>query len=268
MKCPFCGSDESPLYHICQHPDAPKATCEGLEPNICGAVPPASVPKFDPAMLTPDHLELALMVLGLEFADRQFLKQINLPDVAELAAWSESHRYGHLYPTLRQSYNRLCKPNAIVHDDDGPIMYRWHVVPRNDFAGVYLHVQVRSDSVTRGPHDHEYDSFATMLANMYIDERYERGEYQPESATEDAIQGYLDLADFQPLERGQTMHRKASQLHRVVLPEGVPYCMTLFAHGPRYRKWGFANPDGSWVAAEAVGEIVNGTVMAKGRAAT
>lgn len=203
--------------------------------------PPKRIVRFNPAILSVEDFWTALGVLRYD---------PNIKDPAIRLA------------SLANAQDRLRKPSAVVHDDDGPIMYRWHVVPRNDLAGVYFHIQVRSDSITRGPHDHEYDSFGTILGGRYVDEEWDR---MPPSH---GYHGWIAEMNSRLLERGDVIQRRADQLHRIVLPEGTPYSMSLFSHGPRVRKWGFANPDGSWVAADAVGEIVDGTVMAKGRAAT
>lgn len=205
--------------------------------------PVKRIVRFNPAILSVEDFWRALSVLRYDE---------NIKDTATRLA------------SLENAQDRLRKPSAVIHDDDGPIMYRWHIVPRNSMGGVYFHIQVRSDSIIRGPHDHEYDSFSTMIGGgpyterqFYIDDRYNGGpqlrECEPWGMT---------------FRVGQTTHRRAAQLHYIELPPGVPYSMTIFAHGPRIRKWGFANQDGTWVPAEAVGEIVDGTVMAKGRAAT
>lgn len=185
-----------------------------------------------------------------------------LPEDIEKAVLVLSGGIHDLYPPTRRMHALawLAAPDALVAHDGLPIMYRWHVVPRNEISGVYLHIQVRSDSLVRGPHDHEYDSFATILAGEYIDQEWARNEQPHPHPLEPVRQnGYYP---------GHVVSRRAAQLHRIILPAHVPYSMTLFSHGPRIRKWGFANPDGSWSAAEARGPVVNGCVVAGGRAAT
>lgn len=216
-------------------------------------LPVMDAPKFDPRLLSKNDLITALVVLGLEFPDRLFTDTVT--SVEELCA-----NLGHGFHTMDRAYVRLCQPSALVKDDDGPIMYRWHIVPRNDFGGVYLHIQVRSDSITRGPHDHEYDSFSNTLAGRYTDQEWARNE-QPHPYP-------LMPVRHNDYGIGDIVQRRAAQLHRVVLPDDVPYSMTLFCHGPRIRKWGFANPDGTWVAAESTGPMINGCTVANGRQAT
>lgn len=227
-------------------------TGPGLEPDDLG--PPArpsaaGLPRqhrFDASILYQTDLEIALAVLqpsvGLPVGDMDFFARA-----------------------------RLSLPDAVVSTDDGdPIMYRWHLVPRNDFGNVYFHIQVRDDSPERGPHDHQYDSQATLLAGYYWDHTFRRiprgylcdvepGKPRPHHIRTYAPAFYLT---------GDVVRRKADQLHMIKLGDGCPYTMTIFATGPRYRDWGFCDPDGTWHPASAKGDLVNGVVVAKGRTAT
>lgn len=164
--------------------------------------------------------------------------------------------------------DRLYRPDAVVSTDDGdPIMYRWHLVPRNDFGNVYFHIQVRDDGTGRGPHDHMYDSQATILAGAYVDQCFQvKTIYDPHRPGG----GYKELRLIaEPIySKGEIVRRTAADLHLIKLVYGCPYTMTIFSTGPRYRGWGFVDPDGTWHPAEAKGDIVNGVVVAKGRAAT
>jgi hypothetical protein len=40
------------------------------------------------------------------------------------------------------------------------------------------------------------------------------------------------------------VYRKAIDAHRLDLPDGVRYSMSLFTTGPKIRDWGFWLPDG------------------------
>lgn len=164
--------------------------------------------------------------------------------------------------SLDRARDRLRYPNAVVSTDDGePIMYRWHLVPRNDFANVYFHIQVRDDDPGRGPHDHMYNSHATILAGAYYDDLYA-------AVTPAGKPGRCALLTSNRYKAGDIVERDAKQLHMIRLAEDCPYTMTIFSTGPRYRAWGFVDPDGKWHPAEAKGDLVNGVVVAKGRSAT
>lgn len=110
--------------------------------NIGSLVDPGSTrverPKFDFTILTPEHLQIALTVLG------------STKRLAEFDA-------------------------AIASADAGPDggnlihLYRWHVIARNNFGGTYFHIQVADDDDSRGYHDHPYDSMSIHLANGHVE---------------------------------------------------------------------------------------------------
>lgn len=132
------------------------------------------------------------------------------------------------YKIARDILGGETRPPDVVSAPDGdPYLYRWHVIPRNDFANVYLHVQVASD-VDRGLHDHQYDNQSVILAGAY----------------REVVQDHPPYGSPRTLERreGQVIHRRAELAHRLILPSDVPYAMTLFTTGPRIREWGFWMP--------------------------
>lgn len=120
------------------------------------------------------------------------------------------------------------EPDLTISPDGSPYLYRWHLTPRNQQANVYFHIQVASDP-ERPLHDHPWDNQSVLLEGHY----------------EEVIQQHPPLDPERTLVRkqGQVVHRRAEEAHRLVLPEGVPYVMTLFTTGPVVHKWGFWVPD-------------------------
>jgi hypothetical protein len=108
-------------------------------------------------------------------------------------------------------------------------MRRWWVIPRNDFANVYLH-EFRASDDDRAMHDHPWASTSVLLFGQYI-------EHTPDGS-------FTRLA-------GDVSTRAADQLHRIELltdPEtGEPLpAISLFFTGPHAREWGFDCQHG-WV---------------------
>jgi hypothetical protein len=130
--------------------------------------------------------------------------------------------------------DRIYWPDLCIAPDGTPYLWRWHVLPRNDHANVYFHIQV-ADDPARPMHDHQYDNQSVILAGSYI-ETYQH-----------VAHGALL---WEPAERtvraGQVVHRRAEEAHRLRLAPGHDYAITLFTTGPRIRKWGFWLPTG-WV---------------------
>lgn len=114
-----------------------------------------------------------------------------------------------------------------------PYLHRWYVVPRNDRANIYLHVQVASDP-DRPLHDHPWDNQSVILSGGYDE--------------------VLDSGQRAIRNSGQVVFRYAEYAHRLVLPEDVPYTMTLFTTGPRVRDWGFHTKQG-WIDARECTEF-------------
>lgn len=116
-------------------------------------------------------------------------------------------------------------PDKIIAPDGNPYIYRWEIAKTQE-AGAYFHIQVASDT-DRAIHDHPWDNVSCILAGCYEEL------FTADPAKVDA-----------PLQRrvllpGMMVARRNSEAHRLILPRGVPYCMTLFTMGPRIREWGF-----------------------------
>ncbi len=124
----------------------------------------------------------------------------------------------------------LLRP-LILAPDGQPYLFRWHLVPHNNRANVYLHIQVASDP-ERPLHDHPWDNQSVILSGGY-DEMFDLTPGHPHSRTL-----------TRSLRKGDVVTRKAEEAHRLILPPGIPYTMTLFSTGPKRRAWGFWYPDG------------------------
>ncbi len=130
--------------------------------------------------------------------------------------------------------------DLILSPDGVPYLYRWHVVPRNDRGNVYFHIQVRSDP-ERPRHDHPWDNCTTILAGAYLEDFCPT----PASLRQASIsQVFLRTS-------GQVIRRQAADAHRLIMPLGTHYTMTLFTTGPKIRGWGFWYPHG-WVSNKEV----------------
>lgn len=114
-------------------------------------------------------------------------------------------------------------PDFIIQRDGSPYLRRWYLVPRTPGCNMYLHHILRDD-MDRALHDHPWDNTTIVLKGSYY-------EITP-------ITTYLRVA-------GDVVHRKAEDLHRLVLPPGGE-AWTLFATAPARREWGFDCPNG-WV---------------------
>lgn len=123
------------------------------------------------------------------------------------------------------SFDRLANPDVIIAPDGSPYIYRWHVIPRNAAgANVYFHIQVQSDP-ERPLHDHPWDNVSHLLSGGYVEIIQECPPY-----------GFVREV---PRRAGDVIFRKAEAAHRLILPKGVPYIMSLFTTGPVVREWGF-----------------------------
>jgi hypothetical protein len=125
------------------------------------------------------------------------------------------------------------KADLVIAPDGKPYLYRWHLFHLDEGLGFgqYLHIQVASDP-ERPLHDHPWDNSSVILAGGYVE----------------TLDFNLDGSDPLVFTRkvGDMVHRVATVAHRLELPDGVPYTMTLFTMGPKIREWGFWYPDG-WV---------------------
>jgi hypothetical protein len=122
-------------------------------------------------------------------------------------------------------------PDLIIAPDGNPYLYRWEIIPRNKEGNIYFHIQVASDP-ERPLHDHPWDNFSVILSGGY-DEIWCRDP--------PPLRGVEVTRKFR---KGNTIYRRATEAHRLVLPPDIPYTMTLFTTGPKIREWGFWYPDG------------------------
>lgn len=137
----------------------------------------------------------------------------------------------------------LSKPDeTICADGIGPYLHRWYVTPKLPEGLTYFHIQI-ADDPDRGLHDHPWDNQSVILAGGYE----ENIQVRPPSGKVVRLRRHV----------GEVIWRKGEQAHRLMLPEGVPYTMTLFSCGPRRRDWGFWLPDG-WHDFRDVTQYVDG----------
>lgn len=143
-------------------------------------------------------------------------------------------------------YSVLPPPDLTIAPDGRPYLFRWHLFHNNAMWNTFFHMQVASDP-DRPLHDHPWDSMTVMLAGWYIelyrvlnlDTIYQEGRRE--------------------IRTGDTVFRPASQAHRLILPEGVPYTMTIFSTGPKYREWGFRTKNGWEHNSKYVHDLADGT---------
>lgn len=129
---------------------------------------------------------------------------------------------------------RLWAPDLVLAPDGKPYLYRWYLVGGNTTEGativthapahVMLHVQVQSDP-ERPFHDHPWDNQSVIVSGRYI----ERIQSDPPFGAVEEVER----------KKGDVIVRAAREAHRLILPEGVPYTMTIFSTGPKVRDWGF-----------------------------
>jgi hypothetical protein len=104
------------------------------------------------------------------------------------------------------------------------------------FIGIRVHHILRSDS-ERHLHDHPWASVSLILRGGYA-------EIMPIEQSQDMK---LDMNLLRSRNRwpGDIVVRKAAHRHRLVKYSDME-CWTLFAMGPRSKRWGFYTPEG-WV---------------------
>lgn len=146
--------------------------------------------------------------------------------------------------------DRFMHPDLIIAPDGEPYIYRWWLVPRNEKANVYLHIQV-ADDPERPLHDHPWDNQSVIISGGYR-ERYVPLPRNPLLRPDFSV--HYDGRQ-EPLERmvrkGDVVTRKAEEAHRIFLLDGVPYTITIFSTGPVRRDWGFWL-DRGWVDSREV----------------
>jgi hypothetical protein len=125
----------------------------------------------------------------------------------------------------------LFRPDLVIAPDGEPYLYRWYLLPRSEEANLYFHIQVGDDPV-RPLHDHPWDNHSVILAGGY----------------DEVWMSPYDNTRFAPVcrefRKGACIARKAEEAHRLLLPDGITYTMTLFTTGPKVRDWGFWYEDG------------------------
>lgn len=142
------------------------------------------------------------------------------------------------------------EPNLVIGPDgSNPYLYRWHLIPRNEKANVYFHIQVASDP-ERPLHDHPWDNTSVILSGGYDEIHTSCPWYPPWTQYR------------RQLRTGDVVHRHATEAHRLILPPDIPYTMTIFSTGPRVRDWGFWFLDG-WRNADDVLAMENGMSIMK-----
>lgn len=125
-------------------------------------------------------------------------------DMEDLLAWSRA--------------KMQLPPDFVIGDN---YLRRWWIVPRNQFANVYLHEILHSDD-DRAFHDHPWDNRTFVLAGSYI-------EHTPDGSFE--------------RKAGEIIERKAVDAHRLEVPDGGR-AVTILQTGPIIREWGFLCPQG------------------------
>lgn len=151
------------------------------------------------------------------------------------------------FPAQLETY-KVRQPELVIVTQGKPYLFRWHIV-RTDHCGVNLHVVVGNDA-NRDHHDHPWDNTTVMLAGKYREESFQHPKMK------------LGRQD-RTLMAGDVVHRLATYAHRLVLPEGTPYAMSLFSFGPRTRDWGFYTDKG-WTPHNKICEIVGGVARMRG----
>lgn len=148
----------------------------------------------------------------------------------------------------RGRFAPLPDPDLVIAPDGVPYLYRWHLARTNP-GSCYFHIQV-ADDPERPLHDHPADNCSVILSG-----------------------GYDELLDMAPQDMagppttykrrsGDMIFRKAEWAHRLLLPPGFRYTMTLFMFGPKRREWGFWTKTG-WVPYTAVTETHDGVSVHK-----
>jgi len=136
-------------------------------------------------------------------------------------------------------------PDLVIAPDGNPYLYRWHVTPPKLPANVYFHIQVSHDP-ERPLHDHPWDNQSVILSGSYHEVMCMCGE-RP------TMRNTIEFTR----KPGDVIWRRANWSHRLFLPDGIPYTMTLFSTGPKAREWGFWYPK-KWVPYTDVTRVIGG----------
>lgn len=145
-------------------------------------------------------------------------------------------------------------PDLVIAPDGEPYLVRWHVIPRNREANVYLHLQVASDP-ERPLHDHPWANTSVILSGGYLERMFCAS---PRSWAD------AESARLYARKKGDVIFRDADWPHRLFLPKGTPYTLTLFSTGPNIRDWGFWTQQGWRRNTELVENLPDGRSIFKG----
>lgn len=158
--------------------------------------------------------------------------------------------------------SRLITLDGIDGGEPRPYLQRWHLIPRNTWFNVYLHIFVHGDD-DRALHDHAWNSWSLIMLGHYYeiteqfhdrdDDNYSlyRKMHPSDgreliSQTYDEQRGGTVLRYEQRFTEGDWRKLPRPHPHFLKLdgPNNDQPCMTLFITGPRKTRWGFKCPDG------------------------
>lgn len=152
-----------------------------------------------------------------------------------LTKFCETHLDAHAQAILMR-LSRGRGPDLVIdRPDRTAYICRWHLLPRNDQANMYLHLQMCSD--TAPPHDHPWSNSSLILAGGYVE--------------------VINEKDYHERSAGDVIYREAETMHRLFLDDHQPFALTLFTTGRRERDWGFLI-GGKWVSHQNKVKIENG----------
>lgn len=120
----------------------------------------------------------------------------------------------------------------------GDYMHRW--ILETPWFTIRLHHILRSDE-DRALHDHPWDFVSLILWGGYTEVTQW---YSPKGV--DGLSGPRYDYFYRRFGPGNIIRRKASDLHRLELPEGKT-AWTLVFTGPTLRSWGFHIPFEGWI---------------------
>ena len=113
--------------------------------------------------------------------------------------------------------------DVVIGGNDDPYLHRWHVIPRNRFFNIYLHLFLRSDD-DRALHTHPWWNLSFLLDGEYL-EVVPRNRRNPTGPVWRI-----------PRVAGDVAWRRPSSAHRIELDDP---CWSLFLTGPRVCEWYF-----------------------------
>lgn len=128
-------------------------------------------------------------------------------------------------------------PDFVIAPEGEPYLLRWHIIPRNEKANVYMHLMLKGDA-GREFHDHPWDSLSVVVSGGYTETM---SDYEYDSKL-----GYVDILTSKQRESGNTHFRRADESHRLDMTKDHKYALTMFSTGPKVRDWGFSTDEG-WV---------------------